>query len=144
MLLLIFSLIFSFFDIKNRRISVPFLGICYLASIVFLFFTGGSQLLIRSFIISILSFCAYFIMWLLSRKKFGFGDVLYSALCGLFIPNPLYIWIFMIGPVVLALVFLFILLIMKREPGKNFRLPYIPFMSLSAILLLLLIRTGVI
>ena len=144
MLILIFSLIFSFFDIKNRRISIPLLGISYAASLVFLFFAAGSQLLINSLIVSLLCFCAYLVLWFLSRKKFGFGDVLYSGLCGLFIPNPLYIWIFMLASVLLALAFLLLLLIIKKEPEKNFRLPYIPFMSLSVLVLLALIRIGII
>ena len=150
MLIIIFSLIFSFFDIKNRRIPVPLFGICYVLSLVFLFFAAGNQTLINSLIVSVLCFSAYLILWFLSRKKFGFGDVLYSALCGLFIPNPVYIWIFMIGSVMLAVVFLLGLwfwhLVLKNVKGatEKFRLPYIPFMSLSVIVLLFLIRFALI
>ena len=152
MLIILFSLIFSFFDIKKRRISIPLLALCYAASLIFLFFAAGVENLISSLITSALAFSAYFILWLLSRKKFGFGDVLYSALCGLFIPNPLYIWVFMLASVLLALLFLLGLWIFglifkssqkEREPEK-FRLPYIPFMSLSEILLLSFIRLGLI
>jgi Flp pilus assembly protein protease CpaA len=150
MLVIIFCLLFSFFDIKNRRISVPLWGVSYALSLIFLFFAAGKEVLLTSLINSVLCFCAYLLLLLLSRKKFGFGDVLFSALCTLFLPSPVYIWIFMLGSVVLAVLFLLILWVKafiqkEKEPDfSSFRLPYIPFMSLSVIILLCLIRFSLI
>ena len=132
-------LILSIQDIKSRKINLPFLATAYLAQGACYFIAGGSGLFLPRFIDSLILFLAYLLLWLFSRKKFGFGDVLFSLFCGFCIFEWEKLWLMLLLPVLGAIFFLLLLLIIKRKADfSTFRLPYIPFMSLSLIVLLIL------
>lgn len=113
--------------------------VAYLVLGAYYFFTGGTGLFIPCFIDSLILFLAYLLLWFFSRKKFGFGDLIFSFFCGFCIYEWEDLWLMLLLPVLGAILFLGLMLIIKRKADlSDFRLPYIPFMSLSLIILLIL------
>ncbi len=120
----VFSLILSIQDIKERLVSNWLLLV---AGVLLL----GCQLWfnIRLHWLFLLSGIAagvfYLIVRILSKNRFGIGDVYFGIIQGIVVPIE-YFWLCICIQVVAA--FIYWLVFRKK---KTFRIPFIPFMSLG-------------
>ena len=88
---------------------------------------------------SVLVFFGYYVLYILARwyykeEAFGFGDVLLILGIGFFIPKD-FLVLSLLLPFYLALIHLIILRIMGNKLDRSLRIPFGPYIGISAIIL---------
>ena len=123
----IVSLINSYLDLKTMEVSliVNYIGI--LISVV-LYFISSPQLLIRNLLGSFILFLVFVLVWKITRKGLGWGDIHYSIYCGLISGFPGFIFSGIITSLIGLLLFLIMKLISNKKNVKNIKVPFIPIM----------------
>ena len=118
-IVLIISIVLSILDIKNLAVPAwPVITGCILMIAVLIVFDGTATFL---YILSSAIFVLiYFIVRIVSKNKFGRGDILFGIFQGLCI-HPYFIW------VCLAVETLAAFIAYRNKPAQ--KLPFIPFMS---------------
>lgn len=141
----ILCFVLSVQDIRSRQISVPVLIVGYFIQILLIALTG-IQNLVPHLVNSAIVFLFYFCQKLILTHKLGFGDLLFSAFCGLCIESWTDLWLCVIIPPFLALLFALIrYLVFKSWKWQemeftSLKIPYIPFMSAGLFITLLFER----
>ncbi len=121
------SIINSYLDLKTMHISIVLnyigFGIC-----VLLYLINSPRLLVNNLLGSILLFLVFLLVWKLSHKGFGWGDIHYSLFCGLISGFPGFIFSGLIAALAGLTIFLFIKLFSSKKSIKKVRIPFIPLM----------------
>lgn len=137
-----FALALAVIDFKSKILPNKYVIALSITSIIFLIFATefDFETLFRSIYVSFFIFIAYLIMFFLSKKTFGLGDVKYSFalslpavfLFGIRQTINMHIYAFILGGIV-ALV-----LLISKKVSKNHAIAFGPFMSVSYFLFLVL------
>ena len=123
----IISLINSYLDLKTMQVSLILNYIGVLISVI-LYFIISLQLLLRNLAGSITLFLVFVIVWKITRKGLGWGDIHYSLFCGLISGFPGFIVSGIITSLLGLLVFFIIKLFKMKKSIKNIKVPFIPIM----------------
>lgn len=124
----VFSVILSIQDIKSRKISnwiLILFAVCALTVSVIFNFKSWYLFLISA----VLSGIFYLLIYFVSRKKLGFGDIYFGITQG-FVLLPQYLWICIVTETACALIFA---ALNRKNLDKQIKLPFIPFMSAGLI-----------
>jgi len=126
--IIVFSIVCSWQDIKKRKVSVYVLGgACFCALSSHLFFNASG---IAGYIISgIVSGLIYFATCRLMKDRFGMGDVFFGVFQGLCLPYK-YLLVCIVVECVLGLI---VMKLFNRR-NRNNSFPFIPFMSAALFL----------
>ena len=126
-LLVVFSLIMSLYDIKSLAVpDWPYWIGCILIIIVrIIFYSAAIYLnLLSAFIL----FALYFVVRLITKKHFGTGDVYFGLFQGLCLA-PQVLWICLAVEAFTGLVTFGIIYLVKKL--KGIKIAFIPFMSIG-------------
>jgi len=138
----LFALILAVIDLKSKILPNKYVLALAITSIIFISFATefNRETTFRSIYVSFIIFIAYLIMFFLSKKTFGLGDVKYSFalslpsvfLFGISQTINMHVSAFVLGGLV-ALV-----LLISKKVSKNHAIAFGPFMSVSYFLFLVL------
>ena len=126
------SLIISITDIKYLHISLVLVYIGIIILLMYYFFLDFI-LFINHFTGGICLALIFILARVLTRGGLGKGDIHYSLLCGLFSGIPGFILSALVASLLGIFFFIFIHIFYKRQIC-DFRIPFIPFMSLGTLL----------
>ena len=138
----LFALVLAVIDFKSKLLPNKYVVSLAISSIALI--SVGSNLNVetvaRSVYVSICIFLAYLVMYFLSKKTFGLGDVKYSFalslpstfLFGINQTINMHVSAFILGGII-ALV-----LLISKKVSKNHAIAFGPFMSVSYFLFLVL------
>jgi leader peptidase (prepilin peptidase)/N-methyltransferase len=137
-----FALVLAVIDFKSKLLPNKYVVALSITSIIFVGFATNFdfETIFKAIYVSSLIFMAYLIMFFLSKKTFGLGDVKYSFalsipavfLFGIRQTINMHISAFVIGGIVA------LLLLISKKVSKNHAIAFGPFMSVSYFLFLVL------
>lgn len=137
-----FALVLAVIDFKSKLLPNKYVVALSITSIIFVGFATNFdfETIFKAIYVSYLIFMAYLIMFFLSKKTFGLGDVKYSFalsipavfLFGIRQTINMHISAFVIGGIVA------LLLLISKKVSKNHAIAFGPFMSVSYFLFLVL------
>jgi len=137
-----FALVLAVIDFKSKLLPNKYVVALSITSIIFVGFATNFdfETIFKAIYVSSLIFMAYLIMFFLSKKTFGLGDVKYSFalsipavfLFGIRQTINMHISAFVIGGIVA------LLLLISKKVSKNHAIAFGPFMSVSFFLFLVL------
>lgn len=138
----VFAVVLAVIDFKSKILPNKYVLALSITSIIFISLASdfNFKTIIESIYVSISIFIAYLIMFFLSKRTFGLGDVKYSFalslpavfLFGISQTINMHIFAFILGGII-ALV-----LLMSKKVSKNHAIAFGPFMSVSYFLFLVL------
>jgi len=138
----VFALVLAIIDFKLKILPNKYILALSVTSIIFIIFASdfNFETISRSIYVSIIIFTIYLIMYFLSKKTFGLGDVKYSFalslpatfLFGITQTINMHVSAFILGGIV-ALV-----LLISKKVSKNHAIAFGPFMTVSYFLFLVL------
>lgn len=138
----IFALVLGIIDFKSKILPNKYVLALAVTSLIFVILASNFdfETIFRSIYVSLIIFVAYLIMYFLSKKTFGLGDVKYSfalSLSAVFLFGVsqtinMHVSAFILGGIV-ALV-----LLISKKVSKNHAIAFGPFMSVSYFLFLVL------
>lgn len=138
---IIFSLIMSFQDLRtktvSRFLSVSLMILMLLLPLINLLRYGISVPACRDYFLKpyigfIMGILIFWISRALTKKRLGLADVFFSGSIGALLGTRLYILAILTACIFCLMFYLGIYLSMGKK-AKNISLPFIPFMTLSAI-----------
>ena len=135
------SLIISIMDIKIMQFSIVPLYIAFFLSSFFYAFNNFDDFLLR-ILASAALFILFFLARLLTRGKLGWGDLHYSAYCGLVTGFPGSFVAILLSCITASVFFLINMMIKsfgKKKYGEEKRIPFTPFMFLCSIFVVFLL-----
>ena len=137
-----FALLLAIIDFKSKILPNKYVLALSITSIIFISLATefNFETIFRSIYVSLIIFVAYLIMFFLSKRTFGLGDVKYSFalslpavfLFGISQTINMHVSAFILGGIV-ALV-----LLISKKVSKNHAIAFGPFMSVSYFLFLVL------
>ena len=137
-----FALVLAVIDFKSKLLPNKYVVALSITSIIFVGFATNFdfETIFKAIYVSSLIFMAYLIMFFLSKKTFGLGDVKFSFalsipavfLFGIRQTINMHISAFVIGGIVA------LLLLISKKVSKNHAIAFGPFMSVSYFLFLVL------
>ena len=137
-----FALVLAIIDFKSKILPNKYVLALSISSIIIIGIATdfNFETIFKSIYVSIIIFIAYLMMFYLSKRTFGLGDVKYSF--ALSIPS---VFLFGISQTINMHVFAFILggivslvLLISKKVSKNHAIAFGPFMSVSYFLFLVL------
>lgn len=138
---LVFSIIMSIEDLRtktvSRKLSVSLMILMLFLPLINLLRYGLSVPACRDYFLKpwigfVFAFIIFFLVRQISKKKLGLADVFFSASIGALLGSRLYI-LAMLSACIFALMFYFGMFLTMGTRVKKISLPFIPFMTLSAL-----------
>ena len=128
----VFSLINSYLDLKTMQVSI-ILNYIGITICTVLFLVSSPHLFIERLLGSMVLFLVFLLVWIITHKGLGWGDIHYSIFCGLISGFPVCIFSGLAASVIGLFVFLTIKVAAKKKNVKNMKVPFIPIMFLGTI-----------
>ena len=126
-----FSLPLIIQDLKSYSIT-PIFIYCgfFLLSLIKFFFLKENVL--NAFYGALFELSLYVLIWVVSKKKLGVGDIKYSAFCGLFIGD---FWAIILANLFTSFlgISVYIFLVIFRKKREKIKIPFVPFMFLGSL-----------
>ena len=125
------SLINSYLDIRTMQVSVliNYIGMA-ICGIIYL--TNSFQIFFNNLLGGIILFLVFLLVWLITHKGIGIGDIHYSLFCGFISGFPKSIITGLISSIIGLFVFV-ILKICRKKNIKTTKIPFIPIMFLGTL-----------
>lgn len=126
------SLVNSYLDLKTMHISIilNYLGliICVVLNLIL-----SPEFFFNNLCGSIILLLVFMLVWILSHKGLGFGDVHYSVFCGFISGVPGFIVSAFISSIIGLVVFLIIKIYSGKKSLKNIKVPFVPIMFIGTV-----------
>lgn len=125
------SLINSYLDIRTMQVSVliNYIGIIICGT---LYLISSFQLFFNHCLGSVILFFVFLLVWIITDKGIGFGDIHYSLFCGFIAGFPKTIISGLISSLIGLLLFIILKICFKKNIKKT-RIPFIPIMFLGSL-----------
>lgn len=125
-----FSIPIAVYDLRTMKIPdiLTYMG---LVTLLCYRFACTRKELVAYICTAIISLCLFTLVRNFSKKGLGWGDIKYSALCGLY-AGPIVIFIGFVLSAIFCGVYFLILKIAKKYE-KNMAVPFAPFMALGTL-----------